>query len=217
MKWNGVISRVHWGLVLVLILISGMARADQGAPGAVVARFQEAILGVMKDADALGVSGRFDRLAPRVEETFYPPLMVQMAVGPEWRKADETQQRRLIHAFTRMSISTLATFLSGYDGEVFEQVGEKPGPQDTTLVETRLVRRNGETVEITYVARPIRDQWRLIDVVVAGGVSELNVRRSEYRRILREKGIEGLIEALNIKADQLLSGKEVPESPENRK
>ena len=44
-----------------------------------------------------------------------------------------------------------------------------------------------------------------VDVVVDDGISELEVRRSEYRLLLENKGIDGLIRALNAKADQLMS------------
>ena len=35
--------------------------------------------------------------------------------------------------------------------------------------------------------------------------TRLAVRRSEYRRVLKTKGIDGLIGTLNAKADQLLN------------
>ena len=47
----------------------------------------------------------------------------------------------------------------------------------------------------------------ILDVVVEQGISELAVRRSEYRLVLKEKGVEGLIDALNRKADELMASK----------
>ena len=60
-------------------------------------------------------------------------------------------------------------------------------------------------MELIYVTRLFKGQWRIIDVLVDSGISELAVRRSEYRKVLRTKGIDGLVNTLNAKADQLLS------------
>ena len=58
-------------------------------------------------------------------------------------------------------------------------------------------------MELTYVTRLIKGTWRIIDVLLDTGISELAVRRSEYRRILKSKGIDGLISILDGKAAAL--------------
>ena len=60
-------------------------------------------------------------------------------------------------------------------------------------------------MDITYVTHKIKGEWRIIDVLLDAGISELAVRRSEYRRVLKTGGVDGLIETLNRKADQLLN------------
>ena len=54
--------------------------------------------------------------------------------------------------------------------------------------------------------RQVKDEWRIVDVLVDKGISELAVKRSEYRGVLRYGGIDALIRTLNAKADQLLAG-----------
>ena len=94
---------------------------------------------------------------------------------------------------------------TGYSGERFETIGEGPGRQSVYSVKTRIVDPDGSHVAITYIAKRSSNRWCLIDVVVDDGISELAVRQSEYRLILQKRGIEGLIRALNVKADQLMS------------
>ena len=53
------------------------------------------------------------------------------------------------------------------------------------------------------MARPLPTHARV--VIVGGGISEVTVRRSEYNRILRKDGIEGLIAALEHKSNQLIA------------
>jgi phospholipid transport system substrate-binding protein len=188
--------------VLVAAIPAGAAEVD---PRVLVERFQGNLLAVMKEAETLGVKGRYDRLVSSIEETFYLPLMIRIASGPYWKGANQTQRSRLISAFRRMSVSRVATLFDGYAGETFEAIGEKPGPQNTLLVKTRIVIPDKSSVNLTYVAKAIKERWRLIDVIVDDGISELSVRRSEYRRVLQKEGVDGLIATLNKKADELIA------------
>ncbi len=193
-------------LAVLLVLVAAVpAGAAEVEPRVLVERFQGNLLAVMKEAESLGVKGRYDRLVSSIEETFYLPLMIRIASGPYWKGANQTQRSRLISAFRRMSVSRVATLFDGYAGETFEAIGEKPGPQNTLLVETRIVIPDKPSVNLTYVAKTIKERWRLIDVIVDDGISELSVRRSEYRRVLKNEGVDGLIATLNKKADELIA------------
>ncbi len=191
--------------LLVFFVTIGPAGATETGPSALVERFQENLLAIMKDATTLGVKGHYERLLSPIEETFHLPLMIRIASGSYWKAANKAQRGQLISAFRRMSVSILATLFDGYAGETFEAIGEKPGPQKTLLVETRLVIPDKPSVNITYVAKTIRKRWHLIDVIVDNDINELTVRRAEYRRVLKKEGIDGLITTLNKKADELIA------------
>ena len=175
------------------------------SPQAIVAEFQNSLIGVMKEAKTLGVRGRYERLNPIVERSFHVPLMTQMATAAAWPEANNEKRMEMVRAFRRMNISTLATLFDGYSGEAFKIVGERDGPQNTRVIETQIVKSNNRTNDIAYIARKISSRWYLIDVVVDRGISEISVRRSEYARILKDQGFDGLIAVLNGKADELLS------------
>ncbi len=193
-------------LAVLFVLVAAVpAGAAEIEPRVLVDRFQGNLLAVMKEAETLGVKGRYDRLVSSIEETFYLPLMIRIASGPYWKGANQTQRSRLISAFRRMNVSKVATLFNAYGGETFEAIGEKPGPKNTLLVETRIVIPDKPSVNLTYVAKTIKERWRLIDVIVDNGISELSVRRSEYRRVLQNEGVDGLIATLNKKADELIS------------
>ena len=131
--------------------------------------------------------------------------MVQIATANHWQDASPSQRVQLVSAFRRMSVTTLATLFDSYDGESFQILAEKPGPQHTQLVLTKLTKSDKSTVNIAYVARRFDDGWRMIDVIVDNGISELKVRRSEYSSILKSDGVPGLVALLNRKADELIS------------
>ena len=47
------------------------------------------------------------------------------------------------------------------------------------------------------------DAWLISDIYLDGAISEVATRRSEFATILKNEGIDGLIAALNRKADML--------------
>jgi phospholipid transport system substrate-binding protein len=47
------------------------------------------------------------------------------------------------------------------------------------------------------------DSWLISDIYLDGAISEVATRRSEFAAILKSQGIDGLIAALNRKADIL--------------
>ncbi|HEX9570394.1 MAG TPA: ABC transporter substrate-binding protein [Rhodospirillales bacterium] len=202
---NPFFSIVKAVALAILVVAAGSFPAAAETPSKVVEKFQANLLQVMKDAEKLSVRQRYERLASTVETSFHLPLMVQIATANHWQDASPSQRVQLVSAFRRMSVTTLATLFDSYDGESFQILAEKPGPQHTQLVLTKLTKSDKSTVNIAYVARRFDDGWRMIDVIVDNGISELKVRRSEYSSILKSDGVPGLVALLNRKADELIS------------
>ena len=179
------------------------ALAQTGTPSALVNEFHATLLAVMKEGPALGHAGRALRLRPEVERTLHLPVMTQIATGSFWRQASPAQQDALVAAFARFSIATYAKNFKKHAGEKFETVAERLGPQDTILVDTRLVKSDGSAVEITYVMKKGADAWKVVDVILDKGISELALRRSEFSRQLKDSGLDSLVATLHRKADEL--------------
>ncbi len=189
--------------VLAAVLVAGTLRAENG-PATAVEGFHQTLLLVMKQAEMLGIEGRYRVLEPRVEETLDLQRMIRVAAGSQWTKASPEERARLFDAFARLTVATYASRFSGYSGESFETLAERPGPRDTMLVDTRIVRSDGPPVALTYVLRKTGDRWRVIDILLNSTVSELAMRRSEYRSLGGGKAV-GLTHKLNAKADELMA------------
>ncbi len=194
-------------LVLVLGLAAPLASSPASAESPASARvsaFQETLLSVMRQAAMLGVRGRHEILTPALKEAFHIPLMAEVATGDHWAQASPETREEMAKAFLRMNAATVATLFDGYSDESFRVTGEHEGPNGIVLVETRLESPDGGGHEITYAAKAFGESWRLVDVIVDGGISELSVRRSEYHQTLKTGGLDALIILLNDKAADLL-------------
>ncbi len=202
------LSKVALNLVLVssLALVAAAAPAGEtGDPAKVVDRLHGALLAVMKQADALGYQGRFDRLAPVLQETFDLPFMAAKSVGRHWKSASEQDRRTLVQTFTRFSIANYAGRFDGYSGQSFETLDQVPSTHGTILVKTRLNDPDGEVVRLNYRLRPVNGGWKIIDVYLNGTVSELALRRSEYSSLIKRQGFKALLGALDERIDTLAS------------
>lgn len=191
-------------LAFVCTFSANRSLAADPEPQAVVEAFDNALLATMKDAATLGIQGRYDKLAGPIDTAFDLKRMIRVASSPQWRKASEEQQTKLLAAFRRLSVATYAEQFDSYSGQKFETTGQRPGPQQTVLVGTRIVDTDGSDTKLTYVMKKDATGWKIADVLLENSVSQLAVRRSEYRDILRNSGIDGLISTLNKKADTLL-------------
>ena len=193
--------------VFIIIFFSFLMYATRtlsAEPSTVVTKFHEVLLTVMKTASSTSVTERYKQLESEIVLAFNLPFMIRITVGSSWNKANKQQRRELIEAFKRMSIGTYASRFDGYSGQIFKTMRVRAGPKGTRLVDTLIKSPGNDTVRITYVTRKFGEKWKIIDVLLDRGISEMAVRVSEYRSILRSHGVGSLTRALSKKAVNLL-------------
>ena len=169
----------------------------------IVARNYDVLIGVMKEAKTLGFDGRVERLKPLVEATFDLALMARTTAAAYWGKATDEQRNKFVEAFGRMTAVTLADRFDGYDGEKFDVLGTEEQSGGFALVKSRLIKSDGEPVQIDYLMKDGGGGWKVADVYANGAISELAVKTADYAAVLRSGGIEALTAALEKKADAL--------------
>ena len=196
---------LNWSTVFVVIFFLQNPALPAGTnPEKIVGNFQEKLVAVMRRSSSTSVKQRYDMLSPAVENSFHLPLMSKIIVGNYWNHMSQNERLELKSAFHRMSVSTLATLFNTYNGERFIYLKTKAGPSRTKLVYSHLLKSDTQKISIIYVTYKSKGGWRIIDVIVDGGISELKIRQSEYHRILQTKGIGKLIKLLNSTATRLM-------------
>lgn len=190
-------------IAAAMLLCGVAARAESAGPAPMVEAFHEDLLAIMKSAKTLGVKGRYDRFLGLTDKYFDMPLMVRFVTGEHWAKAPEQVRNDVTAAARRLSAAELAVLFDSYSGETFKTVGVRDIQDKTMLVDTLLVRQGNDDIKVIYRARKVGGQWRIIDVLLDGAISQLIKRRDEYRRTLTDSGIPGLTKLLNAKADEI--------------
>jgi phospholipid transport system substrate-binding protein len=141
-------------------------------------------------------------LEPVVRRTFDIASMARLSIGSAWATMSENQRQQVIDGFGRYISAIYADRFDSYSGQRLQVTDEQPAAAGT-MVHSQIVRANGEPVRINYLMRKSGDAWLISDVYLDGTISEVATRRSEFAAILRNEGIDGLIVALNRKANML--------------
>ena len=133
--------------------------------------------------------------------------MTRIAIGPGWAQIPPDQQQRLNAAFSRYTISMYANRFDDWGGERFEVTPTASPNPNGVLVNSRLVKTNGEAVHLNYLLKQeAGGVWKVIDVYLSGTVSELAARRSEFVAVLQRSGAEGLVQLIEQRTAALRAG-----------
>jgi phospholipid transport system substrate-binding protein len=205
-------------LAAALLLIS--ARADAGAPAAPgalqlaaaqdaaqapVVKLHDALIASMKAGKGMPFADRVKTLGPVVNESYNFSVVTEIAAGPYWNRMSEEERKSLVDAFSAYSVAKYAANFDKFSGERFELIGQKPGPNDSIWVLSRLVIAGQNPVNFNFLVRNYGDSWRIVDVYTMGSISEVSTQRSQFMSILRDGGVAGLLRTLKDRTGKIQS------------
>src|SRR6516225_7060779 len=187
---------------LGLSMLSYPLHATPASGGDTVKGLYDVLLNTMKNGRTLGQSGRFTQLDPVIRRSFDIASMARLSVGPTWSGLSEAQRQQVVESVGRYISAIYADRFDSYAGQKLEVTGEQPNPSGV-MVKSQIIKASGEPVKVDYMMRRNGEGWLISDIYLDGAISEVATRRSEFSAILKQEGIDGLIAALNRKADML--------------
>lgn len=195
-------SIIKYQLALLLLIASlfvNTSMAGSGSPEEVVVKMQSSLIQVMKDGEKLGYNGRFKFLEPVIDQSHDMELIIKTILGATyWSQLDNSQKKLIINTFRELSVSTYASRFTQYEGEQFEVVEQRDLPHEQKLVRSQLTKSDGGTVNFDYVLHKTEAGWRIVNILF-DGVSDLAIKRGEYRAVMQRDGFPALIELLKEK------------------
>ncbi len=204
-------SRILKSLAVALTLAAAPALLTIGIPAAQAQAVDPAATQVRGFYDALTASmkmggsakGRYDKLRPAVEKAFDLPAMTATAVGPSFATMPEADKKALIEAFTRMTVANYAKSFDSHHGETFTVE-----PASITRGSERFVKStmktSSETIAFNYRTHQVGGEWKVTDVYLAGNISQMAQKRSDFASTLASGGASGLTKRINALTDQML-------------
>jgi len=199
-----VFNNMRLAVVFIFCLFAAgnaVAQTESGATAKqVVEKFQTELIAVMKNGKQLGYAGRYDKLYDPVLISHDLTKIARIVVGKEWEKLSEAQQQKLVDVFIRLSVASYAHNFKDYSGESFVFDSEEETTRGGVVVHSHLIIPDDKPVKFDYMLKEKGNSWRIINII-ANGVSDLALKRSEYTTILQRDGFDALIAKINEKID----------------
>ncbi len=206
MKVKLTIRLMIWYLIGSALLFVNFAASAASAvtdnPEQVIQKLQSSLLQVMREGEKLGYEGRFKFLEPVIDQSHDTETIIKTILGATyWSQLDSEQKKLVVDTFRQLSIATYAGRFTHYDGEQFEVIEQRDLPHEQMLVRSQLTKSDGGVVNFDYVLQQDEGRWRIVNILF-DGVSDLAIKRGEYRAIMQREGFQALIELLKEKIVQ---------------
>lgn len=195
------IGLIVWFLLCMIPVSTVLSSSDTESenPEQVIHQLQSSLLQVMREGEKLGYEGRFKFLQPVIDRSHDIDLIIKTILGSTyWSQLDKTQQDLIVETFRQLSIATYAGRFNQYEGEQFQIIEHRALPREQVLVRSQLTKSDGGKVNFDYVLHQAEGRWRIANILF-DGVSDLAIKRGEYRAILQRDGFQALIEMLKEK------------------
>jgi phospholipid transport system substrate-binding protein len=178
------------------------AQAQAADPSvAQVQGFYDALQASMKAGGS--AKSRYEKLKPAVEKAFDLPAMTAASVGPAWASASEADKKALVEAFSRMTIANYAKNFDSYNGEKFVVEPASIVRGSDHFVKSTYVSKD-QTVAFNYRLHQVGADWKITDVLLAGNISQMAQKRSDFAAVLASGGPAALTKRINALSDQML-------------
>jgi phospholipid transport system substrate-binding protein len=203
------ISRRHLlcggAAVSVLAALSPLSVRAQGADlaAAQIQDFYDALTAMMKSGGT--AKSRYDKLKPAVDKAFDLPAMTATAVGPRWTGLPAAEQKGLVEAFGRMTVANYAKNFDSFHGEKFTVEPQSIARGADRFVKSSMTSPGQAPIAFNYRMHQVDGDWKVTDVYLAGNISQMAQKRSDFAATLSQGGAQGLTKSINALTDRMLS------------
>jgi len=179
--------------------VNAVAAVDE-PPARIIEQLQSGILAVdVEFTTATGDKASFDKrmaaLTPLIENTHDLAYMARMTIKNHWNALDDEQRKQFVSTFGGLSVATYASRFRDLANVKFRTVNEREMPRGRVEIQTELIDNNADIVALDYILHESADGWRIINIL-ADGVSDLALKRTQYRQILETQDFTALLQHL---------------------
>ena len=130
-----------------------------------------------------------------VKNTYNAEKMITKIIGDTWKKTNKKDQQEIVIIFQEYIAKNYFKRFKKISSPIFKYKESKKINEKLMLIKTILVVDKKE-VSINYLLIFDKNQWRIFDVLLAGSISEIATKKSEFSSFIRDGTISPLIDAL---------------------
>ena len=185
--------------LLLTLSFAVSAGAQELSPDELVRKVTADVLDSIKADKQLQAGDRKKALA-LAEQKILPHVDFReaalLAMGKSWYTATPAQQNLVVNEFRSMLVRIYSNAIDVYRGQTLKvlPVRMAPGATDVT-VRNQYLSEGRPPVAVEYSMKKTPEGWKIYDIAVEG-VSLVLTYRGEFEQIVRESGVDGLIQRL---------------------
>ena len=171
--------------LLVLSLL--LAEVTLASPEQVVESFHKALISAMQ---ATTDETRRDIVDEAINNHFQIHTIARISLGRNWRTLQSDKQSDYMTLLEELISTTYASRFAKFDNQTFAFVSSSPIASNRTRVKS-ILNTKSEIVNLDYQLLFSQETWRIYDVV-ANGVSDLSLKRSNYAALFANGGLDAV-------------------------
>ena len=133
-----------------------------------------------------------------VSDIFDYGKMIRIIYGRNWKKIEINKQKELKEIFLDYMSYNYTKRFSDIKQLDFKIISSDL-IEKKSLVNSLLIIDNKEKINISYLCILDSKNEKIFDVIIDGSISEISTKKSEFSKLIKSGGPNGLIEALESK------------------
>ena len=131
-----------------------------------------------------------------INQTYDTHKMIRIIVGRKWNDLERKEQKKLVDTFRKYISHNYLKKFKKINKFNFEYVGIDQLSKKYKICKTLMIIPDENQLELNYLFHKKNGDWKIFDVLLNGTISEIAIKRSEFKKIIEEGGIKLLIKEM---------------------
>ena len=133
-----------------------------------------------------------------VKNSYDLEKMGKIIIGVDWKQIDTNTKKEFINVFKRfISVNYFRRFNKinelDFEHQTVKVIGDK------FKLASVILTADNEKLKIDYLLGFKNEKWKIFDVLIDGSISEVATKKSDFKKIIKEEGVSGLVKNLRIR------------------
>ena len=181
-------------IISIFILFHSVTKSESN----VLASINELHESLTKISDKTINSDNLEMIDDVVKNSYDLEKMGKIIIGVDWKQMNKKTQKEFVNVFKRfISVNYFRRFNKinelDFEHQTVKVIGDK-----FKLARVILTADN-EKLKIDYLLGFKNEKWKIFDVLIDGSISEVATKKSDFKKIIKEQGVSGLVKNLRIR------------------
>ena len=181
-------------IISIFILFHSVTKSESN----VLASINELHESLTKISDKTINSDNLEMIDDVVKNSYDLEKMGKIIIGIDWKQMDTKTRKEFINVFKRfISVNYFRRF--NKINELHFEHQTVTNIKDKFKLAKVILTADNEKFKIDYLLGFKNEKWKIFDVLLDGSISEVATKKSDFKKIIKEEGVSGLIKNLSIR------------------